>query len=75
MRKLPLPCPNCGGTDTVCEHGPDGLSPDCFQQRHKCRECGQKWVAFWDFGGNRMYGRPEGPKKPDTRQMSLKMEF
>ena len=54
MSKLPVKCPACGSFDTICTKGPQGLCNDCFQQRHECRECGQRFLAFWD-----MTGRPE----------------
>lgn len=74
MSKLPVKCPACGSYDTICTKGPQGLCNDCFQQRHECRECGQRFLAFWDMTGCRMYGKAEGPKKPDMKQFSLTME-
>ena len=75
MSKLPVKCPACGGYDTIRTKGPQGLCNDCFQQRHECRECGQRFLAFWDMTGCRAYGKAEGPKKPDMKQFSLPMEI
>lgn len=75
MSKLPVKCPACGGYDTIRTKGPQGLCNDCFQQRHECRECGQRFLAFWDMTGTRQYGKAEGPKKPDMKQFSLPMEI
>ena len=75
MSKLPVKCPGCGGHDTIRLKGPDGLCHDCYQQRHRCRECGQKFLTFWDCTGSRMYGQAEGPSKPNPAQMTLPLEF
>ena len=73
--KMPIKCPSCGSYDTIRTKGPQELCNECFQQRHECRDCGQRFLAFWDMTGCRMYGRKEGQKKPDMKQMPLRMEF
>ena len=54
--KPPVTCPTCGGCDTVRCKGPQGLCETCYQQRHECRTCGQRFLSFWDLSSTRCYG-------------------
>ena len=54
--KPPVTCPNCGGCDTIRRKGPQGLCETCYQQRHECRTCGQRFLSFWDLSSIRCYG-------------------
>ena len=58
--KPPVTCPTCGGCDTVRCKGPQGLCETCYQQRHECRTCGQRFLSFWDLSSIRCYG--EAPR-------------
>lgn len=55
---MPIPCPNCGSSDTLRRQGPVALCATCLHQRHECRTCGQRFLAFWDMSGLRPYGEP-----------------
>lgn len=53
---FPLTCPTCGSSDTLRVKGLQGLCETCIQQRHLCRSCGQRFLAFWEVTGLRRYG-------------------
>ena len=53
---FPIHCPTCGSADTLRTKGPQGLCETCCQQRHECRSCGQRFLAFWEISGLRPYG-------------------
>lgn len=53
--KLAVKCPQCGGSDTIRSKGPEGLTADCYQQRHECRECGCRFLAYWTLDETKIY--------------------
>lgn len=65
----PIPCPNCTSTDTVRIKGPQGLCESCIMQRHQCRDCGQKYLVFWEHTSTRLYGAE--PRLEDSDSMPV----
>lgn len=53
--KLPVRCPQCGGSDTIRKKGPQALTDAFFQQRHECRECGCRFLAYWVLDERKIY--------------------
>ena len=71
-------CPECGSVDTIVLNGRVKLGKWCFQQRHQCRECGQKFLSWWTGELLRKYGdqgemleKPAYQKRKTTGQMAL----
>ncbi len=55
ITKLPVLCPQCGASDTIRLKGPQSLTNDFCQQRHECRECGCKFLSYWQLDERKIY--------------------
>jgi DNA-directed RNA polymerase subunit RPC12/RpoP len=58
MRKPRIPCPKCGSELTFKTAGPYAVSSTLTQQRYKCEDCGQRFLASWQVVGIRPYDSP-----------------
>ncbi len=58
--RLPVICPQCGASDTVRLNGPQSLTNDLCQQRHLCRECGCRFLAYWKIDERKIYATGSG---------------
>ena len=72
------PCPECGSANTNRLNGSLYLTTENMQQRHQCRECGAKWLVWWEGEMLRVYSKAGAPlekpayqKRKTTGQMAL----
>lgn len=48
-------CPTCSSEDTVRVGGGQRFGAWFFQQRHQCRNCGQRFLTWWEGAHLRKY--------------------